>query len=54
MVPVGARVRVHQTLKEVNVRPDGSVQSINEVQIEIEGQDRPALIAETVGLVYPA
>jgi acyl dehydratase len=54
MVPVGSRVRATQTLKEANVRPDGSVQSINEVVIEIEGQDRPALIAETLGLVYPA
>ena len=54
MVPVGSRVRAHQTLKEVSERPDGSVQSINEVQIEIEGQERPAVIAETLGLVYPA
>jgi acyl dehydratase len=54
LVPVGSRVRATQTLKEANVRPDGSVQSINEVVIEIEGQDRPALIAETLGLVYPA
>ncbi|TDI60796.1 MAG: MaoC family dehydratase [Alphaproteobacteria bacterium] len=54
MVPVGSRVRATQTLKQVTVRPDGSVQSINEVKIEIEGQDRPALIAETLGLVYPA
>ena len=54
MVPVGSRVRATQKLKEVNVRPDGSVQNVSEVQIEIEGQDRPALIAETLGLVYPA
>ena len=54
MVPVGSRVRATQTLKEANVRPDGSVQSINEVVIEIEGNDRPALVAETLGLVYPA
>jgi len=54
MVPVGSRVRATQTLKEANVRDDGSVQSINEVVIEIEGQDRPALVAETLGLVYPA
>jgi acyl dehydratase len=54
MVPVGSRVRATQTLKEANVRADGSVQSVNEVVIEIEGQDRPALVAETLGLVYPA
>jgi acyl dehydratase len=54
MVPVGSRVRATQTLKQVTTRPDGSVQSISEVVIEIDGQDRPALIAETLGLVYPA
>ena len=53
MVPSGARVRVHQTLKEVLHRSDGSKQTVNEVQVEIEGQDRPALIAETLGLMYP-
>ena len=52
-VPSGARVRVHQTLKDVQHRPDGSKQTVNEVQVEIEGQDRPALIAETLGLMYP-
>lgn len=52
-VPAGARVRVHQTLKDVQHRPDGSKQTVNQVEVEIEGQERPALIAEALGLMYP-
>ncbi|MFN3232451.1 MAG: MaoC family dehydratase [Alphaproteobacteria bacterium] len=52
-VPTGSRVRAHQTLKAVKRRPDGSKQLTYEVEIEIEGQERPALVAETLGLIYP-
>ena len=53
MVKVGARVRAHQTLKGVEKRKDGGKQMTYEVTVEIEGQERPALIAETLGLMYP-
>lgn len=53
MVKVGARVRAHQTLKAVEKRKDGGKQMTYEVTVEIEGQERPALIAETLGLMYP-
>ena len=52
-VPSGSRVRVHQTIKDVQKRPDGSKQTTNHVEVEIEGQERPALVAETLGLLYP-
>ncbi|MEN3951136.1 MaoC family dehydratase [Iodidimonas sp. SYSU 1G8] len=53
MVKVGSRVRAHQTLKKVDKRPDGGKQATYEITVEIEGQERPALIAETLGLIYP-
>ncbi len=53
MVKVGSRVRAHQTLKAVEKRKDGGKQMTYEVTVEIEGQERPALIAETLGLLYP-
>ncbi len=53
MVPVGARVRLRQTCKSVEPKGDGKLIT-NEVVIEIEGKDRPALIAETLSLIYPA
>jgi acyl dehydratase len=52
MVPVGSRVRARQKL--IAAEPKGpGLQLTNEITIEIEGQDRPACIAETISLVYP-
>ncbi len=53
MVPAGARVRARQTLKDVTIRPDGARQLVNEIVMEVEGLDRPAMIAETISLFYP-
>jgi acyl dehydratase len=52
MVPTGARVRARQKL--ISAEPKGGgMQLTNEMAIEIEGQDRPACVAETISLVYP-
>ncbi len=51
MVPVGSRVRGRLTLKDTAPK-SGGTQIINEVSIEIEGQERPALIAETITLLF--
>jgi len=51
MVPVGSRVRGRQKLLSAETR-SGGMQLINEFAIEIEGQDRPACVAETISLVY--
>jgi acyl dehydratase len=52
MVPVGSKVRARS--KIIAAEPKGpGVQITNEVTIEIEGQDRPACIAETISIVYP-
>jgi acyl dehydratase len=51
MVPVGSRVRGRQKL--ISVEPKaGGLQLTNEMTIEIEGQERPACVAETISLVY--
>ncbi len=52
MVPTGSRVRARQKLLAAEPKGPG-MQMTNEVTIEIEGQDRPACIAETISLVYP-
>ncbi|WP_290652401.1 MaoC family dehydratase [Aquisalimonas sp.] len=52
-VPAGSRVRLRQGLKAISERDDGSVQMIAEVVIEVEGQDKPACIAESVSLCLP-
>ncbi len=51
MVPVGSRVRARQKLLAAEPKA-GGLQLTNEITIEIEGQDRPACIAETISLVY--
>jgi len=50
-VPVGSRVRGRQKLLSVDAR-GGGLQLVNEMTIEIEGQERPACVAETISLIY--
>lgn len=52
MVPVGSKVRARSKL--IAVEPKGpGMQLTNEITIEIEGQERPACVAETISIVYP-
>ena len=53
MVPAGSRVRLRQTLKDVEQTKDGGYRMTMESVMEIEGQEKPALVAETMGIVYP-
>ena len=50
-VPSGSRVRLHQKLTKVE-DIEGGVRMTFESKMEIEGQARPALIAETIALAY--
>jgi acyl dehydratase len=53
MVRVGKRVRMRQKL--IGAEPKaGGMQIKNECTIEIEGEDRPACIAETISILYGA
>jgi acyl dehydratase len=50
-VQVGSRIRLRQKLKQVE-DIEGGVRMTFESQMEIEGQTRPALVAETISLAY--
>src|SRR5476649_1398963 len=51
MVRVGKRVRLRQSL--IGVEPKaGGVQVRSRCTIEIEGEERPACVAETIGVLY--
>jgi acyl dehydratase len=52
-VRVGARVRLRATVLAVDARPDGSLLVKNEVTVDVEGSDKPALVAQTLALVVP-
>lgn len=52
MVPVGSRVRLRQSCKQVeDVEPEG-VRVYWENTVEIEGQERPACVAESISIAY--
>ena len=51
MVPVGSKLRMRQKVKEVNPKAGGK-QIISECTIEIQGQERPACVAETITILY--
>ena len=52
VVPVGARIRMRVKLLSAEQR-GGGIQMISQCTIEIEGQDRPACVAENISLIYP-
>ena len=51
-VPAGARIRAHFTLNDVEERRPGEVTLTWGVEVEIEGQDKPALVAEWINRRY--
>ena len=50
-VPVGRRVRLHTRLLSVREGPD-YVEIVNEQTVEVEGAERPGMVAETVSRLY--
>ena len=53
-VPAGARVRLRVVLAGVEPREGGQAIMKTQNTLEVEGSQRPALIAETLALVIPA
>lgn len=51
--PAGARVRLRVALIGVEPRGDGSVVMKTQNTLEIEGSEKPALIAEALALIIP-
>jgi len=52
-VKVNSRIRMRSTIVDVTDRKDKSILLRIKRVIEIEGQEKPAMIAETLSLVYP-
>jgi acyl dehydratase len=52
MVPVGSRLRMRAKMLSCEPRSSG-LQVTNEFTLELEGQERPACVAEVVSLVFP-
>ena len=53
MVPVGSRVRLGVKISEVNKLDNGGTPVISETTLEIDGQDKPAYVAESIMVAFP-
>ena len=53
-VPAGARVRLRVVLAGIDLREGGQVVMKTLNTMEVEGSEKPALIAETLALLIPA
>jgi acyl dehydratase len=51
-VKSGSRVRGRFALTEVKLRRPKELQSLTHVTVEIEGEEKPALVADWIGLIY--
>jgi len=52
-VPCGARVRLSQTVTQSQQRRDGATRIVISLTLDLEGAERPALVADSIKLVYP-
>lgn len=51
-VPVGKRVRARATLAGAEEKDGGAVQATMDLTFEVEGEDKPAAIAQTISRYY--
>ena len=51
MVPVGSRVRARATVIQARKRA-GALHLLSEIRVEVEGERKPACVAETLGMYF--
>jgi acyl dehydratase len=51
-VPAGGRIRLKQRLVKVEPVEDNGLRITSEMTMEVEGNTRPAMVAETLSIVY--
>jgi acyl dehydratase len=51
-VPAGSRVRLRMRIAGVEELPDRGIRVTSEMTVELEGQERPALVAELMSVQY--
>jgi len=51
-VPVGSKIRNRAVLKEVSEKAGGRVLMVTENTVEIEGQEKPAMVAESLAMFF--
>jgi acyl dehydratase len=51
-VPAGARIRLRQRLLKAEPVEDNGTRVTSQMTMEVEGGERPAMVAETISVVY--
>jgi acyl dehydratase len=51
-VPAGARIRLRQKLVKAEPVEDDGIRITSQMTMEVEGSERPAMVAETISVVY--
>ena len=51
-VPAGARIRLRQRLMNAEPVDDNGIRVTSQMTMEVEGSERPAMVAETISVVY--
>ncbi|HEV8441552.1 MAG TPA: MaoC family dehydratase [Methylomirabilota bacterium] len=51
-VPAGSRIRLKQKLLKAEPVEDNGLRVTSQMTIEVEGSERPAMVAETLSVVY--
>ncbi len=51
-VPAGARIRLRQKLLKAEPVEDKGIRITSQMTMEVEGSERPAMVAETMSVVY--
>jgi acyl dehydratase len=51
-VPAGSRIRLRQKLLKAEPAEDNGIRITSQMTMEVEGSERPAMVAETISVVY--
>ena len=51
-VPAGSRIRLRQKLVKAEPAEDNGIRITSQMTMEVEGSERPAMVAETISVVY--
>ena len=51
-VPAGSRIRLRQKLVKAEPVEDNGIRITSQMTMEVEGSERPAMVAETISVVY--
>ena len=52
VVPAGSRIRLRQRIANVEALESGGIRVTSDMTVELEGQEKPVLVAQTMGVQF--